>query len=155
MSHVQVRLTEQFLRISLVAGPIIVATIALAALRLTAEPQSSAQTPGAKPAHAPMAGTDAVGRNPDFDGKDWPCYGGGAANQHYSALAQINRENVKRLAVAWSFDSQEEGGLQCTAHVRGVSEAAPAHPIGGCSETPSSSPATSHASPQRVPLRRC
>jgi quinoprotein glucose dehydrogenase len=59
-----------------------------------------------------MAGTDAVGRKPEFDGKDWSCYGGSTANQHYSALAQINRENVKRLALAWSFDSQEEGGLQ-------------------------------------------
>jgi quinoprotein glucose dehydrogenase len=101
-------------RSRVVAGPIVVATIALAALRLAAEPQSSAQTTEAKPVHASMAGTDAVGRNPGFDGKDWSSYGGGAANQHYSALAQIHRENVKRLAVAWSFDSQEEGGLQST-----------------------------------------
>jgi quinoprotein glucose dehydrogenase len=38
--------------------------------------------------------------------------GGTAENNHYSGLAQINRSNVKHLAVAWSFDSQEEGGLQ-------------------------------------------
>jgi len=44
--------------------------------------------------------------------QDWPAYGGAPENNHYSKLAQINRGNVKRLAVAWSFDTQEEGGLQ-------------------------------------------
>lgn len=44
--------------------------------------------------------------------QDWPAYGGAPENNHHSKLAQINRENVKRLSVAWSFDTQEEGGLQ-------------------------------------------
>ena len=44
--------------------------------------------------------------------KEWPAYGGGPLNNHYSSLAQINRGNVKRLQVAWSFDTAEEGGLQ-------------------------------------------
>ena len=44
--------------------------------------------------------------------RDWPTYGGGSENNHYSSLAQINRDNVKQLAVAWSFDTGEEGGLQ-------------------------------------------
>jgi len=44
--------------------------------------------------------------------QDWLAYGGSLENSHYSKLAQINRNNVKRLAVAWSFDTQEEGGLQ-------------------------------------------
>src|SRR5690348_7217897 len=43
---------------------------------------------------------------------DWPAYGGAPENNHYSSLAQINRSNVKQLAVAWSFDTDEEGGLQ-------------------------------------------
>jgi quinoprotein glucose dehydrogenase len=43
---------------------------------------------------------------------DWPSYGGSPANHHYSPLAQINRRNVRQLSVAWSFDTQEEGGLQ-------------------------------------------
>ena len=43
---------------------------------------------------------------------DWPVYGGAPENNHYSSLAQINRSNVKQLAVAWSFDTEEEGGLQ-------------------------------------------
>ncbi|HEU0367593.1 MAG TPA: PQQ-binding-like beta-propeller repeat protein [Candidatus Acidoferrum sp.] len=45
---------------------------------------------------------------------DWPRYGGTPENNHYSALAQINRENVGRLQVAWQFDTGEEGGLQTT-----------------------------------------
>ncbi|MFZ0957680.1 MAG: PQQ-binding-like beta-propeller repeat protein, partial [Candidatus Sulfotelmatobacter sp.] len=44
--------------------------------------------------------------------RDWPAYGGAPENNHYSTLAQINRSNVKQLAVAWSFDTQEEGVLQ-------------------------------------------
>ena len=43
---------------------------------------------------------------------DWPVYGGTAENNHFSALAQINRKNVKKLAVAWTFDTGEPGGLQ-------------------------------------------
>ena len=44
--------------------------------------------------------------------RDWPVYGGQPENNHYSGLTQINRSNVKKLALAWSFDTQEEGGLQ-------------------------------------------
>lgn len=43
---------------------------------------------------------------------DWSAYGGAPENHHYSRLSQINRTNVKQLAVAWSFDTEEEGGLQ-------------------------------------------
>src|SRR2546421_453669 len=49
---------------------------------------------------------------PDQEQQDWPVYGGAPENNHYSTLAQINRSNVKHLTVAWSFDTQEEGGLQ-------------------------------------------
>src|SRR6266446_5226524 len=51
-------------------------------------------------------------RAPGQELQDWPAYGGAPENTHYSRLAQINRSNVMRLAVAWSFDTQEEGGLQ-------------------------------------------
>jgi quinoprotein glucose dehydrogenase len=44
--------------------------------------------------------------------QDWPVYGGAPENNHYSSLTQINRNNVKQLTAAWSFDTQEEGGLQ-------------------------------------------
>ncbi len=46
--------------------------------------------------------------------QDWPAYGGAPENNHYSTLAQINRSNVKRLAVAWSFDTQEDGIFQAS-----------------------------------------
>jgi glucose dehydrogenase len=42
----------------------------------------------------------------------WTAYGGQDAEDHYSPLSQINRENVKDLAVAWKFDSGEKGGMQ-------------------------------------------
>jgi len=43
---------------------------------------------------------------------DWPAYGGGPFGDHYSALAQINRANVKQLEVAWIYNTGETGGLQ-------------------------------------------
>src|SRR5260370_3559762 len=51
--------------------------------------------------------------------QDWPAYGGAPENNHYSTLAQINRSNVKLLAVAWTFDTQEEGGLQTSPIIIG------------------------------------
>jgi quinoprotein glucose dehydrogenase len=42
----------------------------------------------------------------------WPAYGGGPESTRYSPLDQINRQNVRRLEVAWTYDSGEEGGLQ-------------------------------------------
>jgi glucose dehydrogenase len=50
---------------------------------------------------------------------DWPVYGGQAANDHFSPLRQINRGNVARLKAAWSFDTHETGGLQCSPLVVG------------------------------------
>jgi quinoprotein glucose dehydrogenase len=44
--------------------------------------------------------------------QDWPVYGGNFDNTHYSLLAQINRDNVKNLQIAWSFDTGASGGLQ-------------------------------------------
>jgi quinoprotein glucose dehydrogenase len=45
---------------------------------------------------------------------DWPSFGGTPGNSHYSSLQQINRSNVSRLEVAWSFDTHEQGGLETT-----------------------------------------
>jgi quinoprotein glucose dehydrogenase len=36
---------------------------------------------------------------------DWPAYGGGLEDIRYSRLKQINRKNVGRLQVAWTFDT--------------------------------------------------
>jgi quinoprotein glucose dehydrogenase len=43
---------------------------------------------------------------------DWPAYGGGPAQIRYSPLKQIDRSNVARLQVAWTYDTGETGGLQ-------------------------------------------
>ena len=45
------------------------------------------------------------------ENRDWPVYlGEGSA--HQSPLEQINKSNVKRLEVAWTYDTGESGGLQ-------------------------------------------
>ena len=44
--------------------------------------------------------------------QQWPAYGGSPEGSRYSSLAQINRENVKALAVAWTYDTGETGGFQ-------------------------------------------
>ena len=51
--------------------------------------------------------------------QDWPVYGGQNAQDHYSSLAQINKKNVKDLAVAWKFDSGEKGGMETNPLVVG------------------------------------
>ena len=52
---------------------------------------------------------------------DWPIYGGTPENNHFSPLKQINRKNVKHLQVAWTFDTEEAGGLQTSPiEVNGV-----------------------------------
>jgi quinoprotein glucose dehydrogenase len=58
------------------------------------------------PSTLPAQNTSSIAR------KDWPIYGGTPENNHYSSLDQINRTNVKQLTLAWSFDTQESGGLQ-------------------------------------------
>ena len=37
--------------------------------------------------------------------RGWSTYGGGLDNTHYSALTQINRQNVANLKVAWTYDT--------------------------------------------------
>ena len=37
--------------------------------------------------------------------RDWKIYGGGHDQIRYSALNQINRSNVRRLQVAWTYDT--------------------------------------------------
>jgi quinoprotein glucose dehydrogenase len=60
----------------------------------------------------PIRATAASPQTPKGAVQDWPVYGGQAAGDRYSALTQINRSNVHRLKVAWTFDTGEEGGLQ-------------------------------------------
>ena len=69
---------------------------ALIALAIVAgaTPSSPEKMPGKKKSH------------------DWPVYGGTPENNHFSSLARITRKNVNRLRVAWTFDTEESGGLQ-------------------------------------------
>jgi len=60
-----------------------------------------------------LCGAASSGKTKDKnDAHDWPIYGGTPENNHFSSLAQINRKNVKRLQLAWAYDTQESGGLQ-------------------------------------------
>lgn len=54
---------------------------------------------------AVLATLAALGAGAKRDNRDWPAYGGGPDNIRYSTLAQINRQNVAQLRVAWTFDT--------------------------------------------------
>jgi quinoprotein glucose dehydrogenase len=66
--------------------------LAIAATALMAQPPA--------PAASPLLGPPVWG------------YGGGPAQTRYSALPQIDRTNVKELAVAWTYDTGEAGAMQ-------------------------------------------
>jgi quinoprotein glucose dehydrogenase len=46
-------------------------------------------------------------------------YGGGVEQRRYSSLKQINRANVKQLAIAWTYDTGEAGAMQTQPMVVG------------------------------------
>jgi quinoprotein glucose dehydrogenase len=75
--------------------------------------------PAAKSVSGSIAGNAEMKRNGAQAQRAWSVYGGASENNHYSALSQINRSNVKRLAMAWTFDSEEQGGLQTSPIVAG------------------------------------
>jgi quinoprotein glucose dehydrogenase len=48
--------------------------------------------------------------------RGWPAYGGGSENIRYSTLKEIDRENVQKLTVAWTFDTGDDfkgSEMQC------------------------------------------
>lgn len=47
-------------------------------------------------------------------GRDWPAYGGNPAGTRYSPLKQINRSNVARLTLAWTYDTADGPGASQT-----------------------------------------
>ena len=60
--------------------------------------------------------SDATRSVPSQGYRDWEVYGGGPESIRYSALDQINRRNVAKLQVAWSFDTgdaHKESEMQC------------------------------------------
>jgi quinoprotein glucose dehydrogenase len=64
-------------------------------------------------------GVGAPGQGSAKAGVDWTRIGGTAGNSHYSALKQIDRTNVAKLQVAWTFETGESGGLETTPIVVG------------------------------------
>ena len=52
-----------------------------------------------------MQGQLAIAQQDTGASKDWIAIGGGPGSLHYSKLGQINRENVKNLKMAWTFDT--------------------------------------------------
>jgi quinoprotein glucose dehydrogenase len=54
--------------------------------------------------------------------REWSVYGGGDEAMRYTALDQINRENVRRLEVAWTYDTGDAftgSEMQCNPIVAG------------------------------------
>jgi quinoprotein glucose dehydrogenase len=47
-------------------------------------------------------------------GPDWPAYGGTPEQIRYSSLKQINRSNVSRLQVVWTYDTADGPGASQT-----------------------------------------
>jgi quinoprotein glucose dehydrogenase len=47
---------------------------------------------------------------------EWPSYGNDAGGTRYSPLSQIDRENVSRLRVAWTYRTEEVGGTSPWSH---------------------------------------
>jgi alcohol dehydrogenase (cytochrome c) len=50
---------------------------------------------------------------------DWPNYNGDVSGNRYTSLTQINKDNVRRLAMAWMFTLRGVGGLEVTPVVVG------------------------------------
>lgn len=80
-------------------NPLVVIMFALSAMH--ASTASAQVKPDAPP--APKQVTPAPSK-----GVDWTAWGGDAGAQKYSPLADINRDNVKGLQVAWTYDASEQ-----------------------------------------------
>ena len=59
-----------------------------------------------------QAGRSAAASSRARSYEGWTHYGGSPDQTRYSSLRQIDKSNVSRLTVAWTYDSGETGGLQ-------------------------------------------
>jgi quinoprotein glucose dehydrogenase len=57
--------------------------------------------------HETFRGASGVEASPGGEVVEWPAYGGDALGSRYSTLADIRRDNVHTLAVAWTFRTGE------------------------------------------------
>jgi alcohol dehydrogenase (cytochrome c) len=68
--------------------------------------QAPSTSPAVSPSGSPAASYDLIGvtpaalRAPLSD--SWPSYSGDYSGRRYSTLAQVNRSNVKHLALVWT-----------------------------------------------------
>jgi quinoprotein glucose dehydrogenase len=62
-------------------------------------------------------GCAAALRGDSSRGDQWPTYGNDPGGTRYSALTQIDRANVARLQVAWTYRTGESGGAPAYAHI--------------------------------------
>jgi glucose dehydrogenase len=58
--------------------------------------------------HVPTAPVAAGHQISESSAGDWPHYGNSHAGRRYSSLAQVNRENVASLKVAWTYRTGED-----------------------------------------------
>ena len=64
-----------------------------------------------------VAGTGVDGAriaNADATPGEWLTHGRTYSEQRYSPLDEVNRDNVARLNLAWSFDLPEDRGIEAT-----------------------------------------
>jgi quinoprotein glucose dehydrogenase len=67
-----------------------------------------------------LALTGALLCAPSFaqDYRSWKTYGGDGGNSHYSVLKQINRDNVEKLELAWSYSSSTGQPLPASSELQ-------------------------------------
>lgn len=65
-----------------------------------------------RPGFAPV--TDTLLAGDDAAGADWPVWGGAYNNRRYSALDQIDRRNVSRLAPVWVYQTGVSESFEAT-----------------------------------------
>lgn len=84
-----------------------VALTAISAGALLAGQAVAADAPKGPPAKASAAKKAAVKKAGSFDFGNWSSYLGSGSSSQFSALTQINKNNVKQLQVAWTWNAGE------------------------------------------------
>ena len=92
--------------------PRAVASLSLALLLPACTHDTSLPAPSTRPNRP--SGSASATSNPTSTGagRDWRVYLGDKGSTHYSTLDQINRGNVTRLQVAWTFETGDKGEFQ-------------------------------------------
>ncbi|MDZ7736068.1 MAG: PQQ-binding-like beta-propeller repeat protein [Gammaproteobacteria bacterium] len=59
-----------------------------------------------------------AGGDDDITNSDWTLYGNNYGNQRYSPLAQVNRDNVSQLTLAWRYETGRKATFQTNPLIR-------------------------------------